>query len=88
MAMIQLGLMASSTPFQSETHAPYTLFYREETLGAGAVGVALVDTSGLPSDIQGNVEYSGLQAVDVPTEVTKSLPIRDSGLGDRKADAI
>ena len=66
--------MASSTPFQSEDHAPFTLYYGKETLSAGAVGIALVDTSSKPSDIQRNIEYSGLQAVDVPSEVTKSVP--------------
>ena len=63
----QVGLVGSSTPFHSPTHAPFSLFCNGELSSTGAVGVAIV---GEPIAGQVEVEYAGMRAVGEPVEVT------------------
>ncbi|BGP43830.1 hypothetical protein JCM10449v2_007887 [Rhodotorula kratochvilovae] len=63
------GLVGSSTPFHSPMHAPYSLFYGDEIVSSGAVGVAVV---GSPSTATAQLDYGGLQPVGEPYEVTSS----------------
>ncbi|GAA6057323.1 hypothetical protein JCM3770_001090 [Rhodotorula araucariae] len=63
------GLVGSSTPFHSPTHAPFSLFYGPEPVSVGAVGVAIVGASPAPT-VQ--LDYGGLEHVGVPYQVTSS----------------
>lgn len=65
--ILQLGLVGSSTPFHSPTHAPYTLFFNDQLVSSGAVGVAIVDEA--PAR-RIEVEYAGLEPLAEPLEVT------------------
>lgn len=64
-----LGLVGSSTPFHSPTHAPYTLFFNDQLVSSGAVGVAIVDEA--PAR-RIEVEYAGLEPLAEPLEVTSA----------------
>lgn len=63
----QIGLIGSSTPFHSPSHAPFSLFYDDQLVSSGAVGVAIID-SAPSSPIK--IDYSGLVAFSEPMEVT------------------
>ncbi|KAM0751721.1 hypothetical protein T439DRAFT_324919 [Meredithblackwellia eburnea MCA 4105] len=63
------GLVGSSTPFHSANSAPYTLYFNNEELQTGAVGVAIV---GAPARRPLTVEYAGLVPLAGPYEVTSS----------------
>ena len=62
-----MGLIGSSTPFHSPSHAPFSLFYDDQLVSSGAVGVAIID-SAPSSPIK--IDYSGLVAFSEPMEVT------------------
>lgn len=65
----QIGLVGSSTPFHSTSHAPYSLFYNGELASTGAVGLAIVDSQAPPSQPIA-IDYAGLEAFGEPMEVT------------------
>ncbi|GAA5894869.1 hypothetical protein JCM8208_006091 [Rhodotorula glutinis] len=63
------GLVGTSTPFHSPTGAPFSLFYGNEVVSSGAIGVAIVGSTSAPAV---KLDYGGLQAVGKPHEVTSS----------------
>ncbi|GAA5856680.1 hypothetical protein JCM9279_004869 [Rhodotorula babjevae] len=63
------GLVGTSTPFHSPTGAPFSLFYGNEVVSSGAIGVAVVGSTSAPAV---KLDYGGLQAVGKPHEVTSS----------------
>ncbi|KAI5476490.1 hypothetical protein MNV49_007669 [Pseudohyphozyma bogoriensis] len=65
-----LGLVGSSTPFHSKTHDPFTLFYNNEAVSSGAVGVAVVRNGAFGSPIK--LDYAGLEPLGQSMEVTSS----------------
>uniref|UniRef100_A0A0K3CPS0 FGENESH: predicted gene_15.120 protein n=1 Tax=Rhodotorula toruloides TaxID=5286 RepID=A0A0K3CPS0_RHOTO len=66
-----VGMLGTSTPFHSPSHAPFSLFYGAEEASTGAVGVAIVrDSAG--EEKQPRLDYGGLQPLGEPYEVTSS----------------
>ncbi|TNY17407.1 hypothetical protein DMC30DRAFT_120566 [Rhodotorula diobovata] len=63
------GLVGTSTPFHSPTGAPFSLFFSNEVVSSGAIGVAVV---GSPSAPAIKLDYGGLEHVGEPYEVTSS----------------
>ncbi|GAA5987103.1 hypothetical protein JCM11641_006428 [Rhodosporidiobolus odoratus] len=75
------GLLSSSTPFHSPTHAPFELFLGpKETFSSGAVGIAVIDSApeSRRSQNSGNgrcradLDYGGLEQLGEGFEVTNS----------------
>jgi hypothetical protein len=62
---MQLGLMASSTPFI--TGRPFTLFYDGQIFSSGAVGLGLAH----PFPPKSAVNYHGLVPLSAPVKVSK-----------------
>ncbi|GAA5896087.1 hypothetical protein JCM5296_006241 [Sporobolomyces johnsonii] len=66
-----VGLVGTSTPFHSPTHAPFSLFFDGQTSSTGAVGVAVVD-SAVSTSGQATVDYGGLEPFGDVMQVTSS----------------
>ncbi|BGP11751.1 hypothetical protein JCM10049v2_007671 [Rhodotorula toruloides] len=66
-----VGMLGTSTPFHSPSHAPFSLFYGSEEASTGAVGFAIVQDSASVRK-QPRLDYGGLQPLSEPYEVTSS----------------
>ncbi|GAA5879158.1 hypothetical protein JCM3774_002097 [Rhodotorula dairenensis] len=68
-----VGMVGTSTPFHAADGSAYTLFYGEDSVAKGAVGVAVVDTVTDRRSIQCALDYGGLAPVaDDAYEVTSA----------------
>ncbi|GAA5923129.1 hypothetical protein JCM1841_000080 [Sporobolomyces salmonicolor] len=65
------GLVGTSTPFHSPTHAPFSLFFDSQTSSTGAVGIAVVDSAASRSG-HAAVDYGGLEPLGDVMQVTSS----------------
>ncbi|BGP27969.1 hypothetical protein JCM10295v2_006956 [Rhodotorula toruloides] len=81
---VTVGMLGTSTPFHSPSHAPFSLFYGSEDASTGAVGVGIVrDSAGEANQLR--QDYGGLQPLGEPYEVTSSQGNIVLSLADQNA---
>lgn len=68
-------MVGTSTPFHAADGSPYTLYYGEDSVAKGAVGVAVVDTAPDRQRTPSALDYGGLvPVIKSAYEVTRSVP--------------
>lgn len=67
-------MVGSSTPFHTRDGSAYSLFYGDEKVATGAVGVAVLDSAASASMTPLKLQYGSLAPVGDAHEVTRCVP--------------